>query len=144
AAGGRVAGAGGGVDAGGAACVMGTGGATSNARGPCDIYRDAGQPCVAAYSTVRRILSTYAGPLYQIRSGSSAENTGAGGQLRDVGQTPDGFADTATVDEACAGTVCTIAVLYDQSGKANHLAVAKKGIQAGGPNANLDDFESSA
>jgi hypothetical protein len=25
----------------------------SNARGPCDIYQDAGQACVAAYSTVR-------------------------------------------------------------------------------------------
>ena len=65
--GGGVAGAGGGggIDARGGAGGTGSGGATVNAEGPCDIYRDAGQPCVAAYSTVRRLLSTYAGPLYQ-------------------------------------------------------------------------------
>jgi hypothetical protein len=140
---GDVAGAGGDSSANGRGGT-GVGGTTYVSTGPCDIYRDAGQPCVAAYSTVRRISSTYTGPLYQIRSGSSAENTGAGGQLHDVVQTAEGFADTATVDEACADTICTIAALYDQSGNANHLAVAKKGIQAGGPNANLDDFESSA
>ena len=130
AAGGQVAGAGGGLDAGGAAGVMGTGGATSNAQGPCDIYRDAGQPCVAAYSTVRRLLSTYGGPLYQIRSGSSDQNTGSGGETHDIGQTTDGFADAAAVDAACAGTICTVSLLYDQSGKGNHLPVAKKGLPA--------------
>src|SRR4029079_1624629 len=134
AAGGRVAGAGGGVDAGGAACVMGTGGATSNAQGPCDIYRDAGQPCVAAYSTVRRLLSTYTGPLYQIRSGSSDQNTGSGGETHDLGQTAGGFGAAAAVDAACAGTICTVSLLYDQSGKGSHLSVAKKGILAGGAN----------
>ena len=123
---------------------MGTGGATSNARGPCDIYQDAGQPCVAAYSTVRRLSSTYAGPLYQIRSGSSEQNTGSGGETHDIGQTSDGFADAAAVDAACAGTICTVSLLYDQSGKGNHLPVAKKGIPFGGPNAATDDFESSA
>ena len=102
AGGGGDTGAGSRLDAGGAAGV--TGGATSNAQGPCDIYRDAGQPCVAAYSTVRRLLSTYAGPLYQIRSGSSEQNTGSGGETHDIGQTTDGFADAAAVDAACAGT----------------------------------------
>jgi len=123
----------------------GTGGApTSNAEGPCDIYKDAGQPCVAAYSTVRRLLSTYTGPLYQIRSGSSDQNTGSGGETHDIGQTADGFADAAAVDAACAGTICTVSLLYDQSGKGSHLSVAKKGILAGGANAAMDDFESSA
>jgi hypothetical protein len=122
----------------------GTGGATSNAQGPCDVYRDAGQPCVAAYSTVRRLSSTYAGPLYQIRSGSSDQNTGSGGQTHDIGQTPDGFANAAAVDAACAGTTCTVSLLYDQSGKGNHLSVAKAGAPFAGPNAALDDFESSA
>jgi non-reducing end alpha-L-arabinofuranosidase len=122
----------------------GGGGATFNAEGPCDIYRDAGQPCVAAYSTVRRLLSTYAGPLYQIRSGSSEQNTGSGGQTHDIGQTVHGFADAAAVDAVCAGTICTVSLLYDQSGKGSHLPVAKAGIPAGGPFAAMDDFESSA
>ena len=47
-----------------------------NVDGPCDIYAAAGQECVAAYSTVRRLLSTYTGPLYQIRVGSSPFNIG--------------------------------------------------------------------
>jgi non-reducing end alpha-L-arabinofuranosidase len=122
----------------------GTGGAPLPLPGPCDIYRDWGQPCVAAYSTVRRILSTYQGPLYQIRSDSSAENTGSGGQTHDVGQTPDGFADAGAVDAACVQTICTVSLLYDQSGQGNHLPVAKAGIPFGGPTAPLDDFESSA
>jgi hypothetical protein len=122
----------------------GSGGATPNARGPCDVYGEAGRPCVAAYSTVRRLLSTYAGPLYQIRSGSSNENTGSGGETHDIAQTADGFADAAAVDAACAGTICTVSLLYDQSGKGSHLTVAKKGAQFAGPTAGLDDFESSA
>jgi hypothetical protein len=140
------AGDGGGGGAGGTAGAGagGTSGVGSNARGPCDIYQDAGQPCAAAYSTVRRLSSTYAGPLYQIRSGSSDQNTGSGGETLDIGQTSDGFADAAAVDAACAGTICTVSLLYDQSGKGNHLSVAKKGLQFGGPNAALDNFESSA
>jgi hypothetical protein len=93
---------------------------------------------------VRRILSTYDGPLYQIRSGSSEQNTGSGGETHDVGQTKDGFADAAAVDAACAGTICTVSLLYDQSGKGSHLSVAKKGIPFGGPYAATDDFESGA
>jgi non-reducing end alpha-L-arabinofuranosidase len=138
------AGNGGTIDAGATGGVMGTGGATSNPQGPCDIYRDAGQPCVAAYSTVRRLLSTYAGPLYQIRTGSSNQNTGSGGVTLDVGQTADGFADAAAVDAACEGTICTVSVLYDQSGKASDLRVAKAGVMRVGPDGALDDFESSA
>jgi hypothetical protein len=130
--------------AGGAAAGGEGGAATTNARGPCDIYRDAGQPCVAAYSTVRRLASAYAGPLYQVRSGSSNENTGSGGETQDIGQTPDGFANAAAVGAACAGTICTVSLLYDQSGMGNHLPVAKAGIPAGGGNAALDDFEPSA
>jgi len=137
-------GGGGAIGAAGGGGIVGSGGTTSNAQGPCDIYRDAGQPCVAAYSTVRRLLSTYAGPLYQIRTGSSDQNTGSGGATRDIGQTADGFADAAAVDAACAGTICTVSLLYDQSGRGSHLSVAKAGVMAGGPMAALDDFESSA
>jgi hypothetical protein len=48
------------------------------------------------------------------------------------------------VDAACAGTICTVSLLYDQSGRENHLPVAKAGVMGGGPMAALDDFESSA
>jgi non-reducing end alpha-L-arabinofuranosidase len=124
--------------------TMGGAGGSAPVDGPCDIFRDGGQPCVAAYSTVRRLSAIYAGPLYQIRSDSSAENTGSGGQAHDVGQTEDGFADAATVEATCADTICTVSLLYDQSGNGNHLPVAKAGIIAGGPHAGTDDFESSA
>jgi len=90
------------------------------------------------------LLSTYAGPLYQTRTGSSDQNTGSGGATRDIGQTADGFADAAAVDAACAGTICTVSLLYDQSGKGSHLPVAKAGIMFAGPMGALDDFESSA
>jgi len=90
------------------------------------------------------LLSTYTGPLYQIRTGSSDQNTGSGGATRDIGQTPDGFADAAAVDAACAGTICTVSLLYDQSGRGSHLPVAKAGIMLSGPMGALDDFESSA
>ena len=93
---------------------------------------------------MRRLLSTYDGPLYQIRSESSIENTGSGGRTHDVPQTQDGYADATVVNAACAGTVCTVSLLFDQSGNGNHLPVAKAGLQAGGPNAGSDDFESIA
>jgi non-reducing end alpha-L-arabinofuranosidase len=142
-----------------------------NVQGPCDIYAAGGQECVAAYSTVRRLLSTYTGPLYQIRVGSSPDNIGGllvtnraqaqlpnqqqgprpqipytttpqPGELVDIPQTADGFADPAIQRERCPlGTTCTVSLLYDQSGRGNHMPVAKGGQDAGGIYAKLDDFE---
>jgi hypothetical protein len=134
-----------------------------NAQGPCDIYAAAGQECVAAYSTVRRLLSTYTGPLYQIRVGSSQFNIGGQlvtnpnvnadqpgnsqtmpqlGELVDIPQTADGFADPTIQRERCTlPTICTVSLLYDQSGRENHMPVAKGGQRAGGVFAPLDDFE---
>jgi non-reducing end alpha-L-arabinofuranosidase len=136
-----------------------------NVEGPCDIYAAAGQECVAAYSTVRRLLSTYTGPLYQIRVGSSAFNIGGlrvtnptvtwngqgnnprqttpeAGELIDIPQTADGFADVTLQQQRCPlGTTCTVSLLYDQSGRENHMPVAKGGQSAGGGFAPLDDFE---
>jgi len=123
---------------------MGGAGGSAPSEGPCDIFRDGGQPCVAAYSTVRRLSATYSGPLYQIRSESSPENTGSGGQTHDVRQNDDGFADIATIEAACTDTLCTVSLLYDQSGNGNDLRVAKAGIMAAGPHAATDDFESVA
>jgi hypothetical protein len=112
--------------------------------GPCDIYEAAGTPCVAAYSMVRRLASDYTGPLYQVRTGSNAQNTGSGGETHDIGLTADGFGDAAAQDELCAGTLCTISLLYDQSGHGNDLPVAKRGLSNGGALAAMDDFESVA
>jgi len=93
---------------------------------------------------VRALSSSYTGPLYQVRSGSSASNTGSGGTTKDIGMTADGYADSAAQDAFCSNTYCTVSKLYDQSGKGNHLTVAKKGTLSGGAFAGSDDFESTA
>jgi len=125
-----------------------SGGATSGgapaADGPCDIYAAADTPCVAAYSMVRRLRRAYTGPLYQVRSDSSNQNTGSGGTVHNIGITTDGFADAAAQDSVCDGTTCTVSLLYDQSGNGNDLLVAKAGLSAGGPYSAMDDFESIA
>jgi hypothetical protein len=142
-------GMGGGSATGGAAGMGGgSGGAgggpiIGNTQGPCDIYAAANMPCAAAYSTIRRLNSKYSGALYQDRNGSSSMNTGSGGTTKDIGQTMDGFADTAAQDAFCTSN-CTISLLYDQSGNGNNLPVAKKGLPAGGSFSAMDDFESSA
>ena len=91
------------------------------AEGPCDIYGSAGVPCVAAYSTVRALSGTYGGALYQVRRGS--DNT-----TKDIGLlSPGGIVDASIQDNFCKGTPCRISILYDQSGKGNHLTKAPKG-----------------
>ncbi|HWP06310.1 MAG TPA: arabinofuranosidase catalytic domain-containing protein [Polyangiaceae bacterium] len=131
-----------GANPGGAAGASGSAGA-SGTDGPCDIY-GATTPCVAAYSTIRRLSKTYTGPLLQVRSGSSAKNTGTGGMTKDFFPLADGYVDTAGIDAYCMGTTCTVSLLYDQSGNKNDLPVAKKGNTAGGATGGEDDYESSA
>jgi hypothetical protein len=110
----------------------GTGG-TTTAMGPCDIFASAGAPCVAAHSTVRALLGAYDGSLYQVRRASD-------GMTQDIGVLePGGFADAAAQDAFCMGTTCTISIIYDQSGKKNHLTKAP----AGGAK-NTGDNEASA
>ena len=92
---------------------------------PCDIYAEDGGPCVAAHSTVRRLLSSYSGPLYQVRVGGS--NSGTGGTTVDIGIGADGLADGPAQDAACGVSSCTISIIYDQSGKGNHLTHAPAG-----------------
>lgn len=146
-AGGAGAGGSGGATQGGSSGSGGSGGGGNpgvRTDGPCDLYQAAGTPCVAAYSMIRGISKAYTGPLYQVRSGSSAMNTGTGGMTKDIGMTADGYADSAAQDAFCAGSVCTVSILYDQSGNSNNLTVAKKGLSAGGEYADDDDFESTA
>ncbi|MFD1147894.1 arabinofuranosidase catalytic domain-containing protein [Saccharothrix hoggarensis] len=89
--------------------------------GPCDIYAASNTPCVAAHSTTRALYGAYNGPLYQVRR--SSDNA-----TRDIGPlTAGGVANAATQDSFCAGTTCLITVLYDQSGRGNHLTQAPPG-----------------
>ncbi len=146
-------GAAGGADAGGAGGeggMAGAGGGDSpaNETGPCDIYAEGGTPCVAAYSSVRRIASTYSGPLYQIRRGAPDPNTGSGGETMDIPILANGFADAAAHAEFCGDGPCTFSVLYDQSGQGNDLTVAKAGCYGCDfdppDTACEDDYESDA
>ena len=114
---GGATGSGGAKGSGGAA---GAGGSTGTTLGPCDIYAADGGPCVAAHSTVRALLGTYSGPLYQVKK--------ADGTTRDIGVlTPGGYANSADQDAFCGTDACTISVIYDQSGKGNHLTKAPPG-----------------
>jgi hypothetical protein len=115
------AGAGGSAGRGGSAGTSGLGGTTAAVTGPCDIYAAGNAPCVAAHSTVRALAGAYSGNLYQVRRAS--DNT-----TKDIGVlSAGGFADAAAQDSFCSGTTCTISVIYDQSGKGNHLTKAPAG-----------------
>jgi hypothetical protein len=92
---------------------------------PCDIYASGGTPCVAAHSTVRALFSSYNGNLYQVRR--SSDNT-----TRDIGVlSAGGIANAAAQDSFCSGTSCVITIIYDQSGRGNHLTVAPAGGAGG-------------
>jgi non-reducing end alpha-L-arabinofuranosidase len=111
--GGAGGGPGSGDGAGGTAGKSGAGG-SQGSNGPCDIYKTAGNPCVAAHSTVRSLFGAYGGKLYQVRNSA--------GTTKDIlALSPGGFADGPSQDTFCAGTTCVITVVYDQSGKGNDL-----------------------
>jgi len=89
-------------------------------KGPCDIYALDGGPCVAAHSTVRALYASFAGPLYQVKK--------ADGTTKDIAPiAPGGFANSADQDTFCGTDACTISIIYDQSGKGNHLTKAPAG-----------------
>jgi non-reducing end alpha-L-arabinofuranosidase len=94
--------------------------------GPCDIYAAAGNPCVAAHSSTRALYATYNGPLYQIMRQSDGKTTDIG-VVQPIGNDPGGYADAAAQDAFCANTYCWVTILYDQSGKKNHLIQAPRG-----------------
>jgi non-reducing end alpha-L-arabinofuranosidase len=114
------------VLAGIAATLAGAGAAQqARPRGPCDIYAEAATPCVTAHSTVRALSSRYGGPLYQVKRDD--------GRLLDIGVIAGGFADAAAQDRFCAGALCYITRIYDQSGKGNDLLQAPPGPLFPGP-----------
>src|SRR5690349_21029459 len=88
---------------------------------PCDIYASGGTPCVAAHSTTRALFDAYNGPLYQVRR--SRDNA-----VQDIGLLrAGGIANAAAQDSFCAGTTCVISIIYDQTGRRNHLTQAPPG-----------------
>src|SRR5579859_6637938 len=118
----------------GAATVLAAGAAVAvaaaparAATGPCDIYGNAGTPCVAAHSTTRALYGNYSGPLYQVRRASD----GATANISPV--SAGGVANSAAQDSFCAGTSCVITEIFDQSGRGNNLTQAPGGGAAGGP-----------
>src|ERR1019366_7912243 len=86
--------------------------------GPCDIYGNAGTPCVAAHSTTRALYGTYNGPLYQVRRASDGTTTNISPL------SAGGIANAAAQDSFCAGTTCVITEIFDQSGHGNNLTQA--------------------
>ncbi|MFC7384873.1 arabinofuranosidase catalytic domain-containing protein [Sphaerisporangium rhizosphaerae] len=101
--------------------LVGSGTAQAATSQPCDIYASGGTPCVAAHSTTRALYGAYSGPLYQVRR--SSDNT-----TRDVAPlSAGGVANAATQDAFCSGTTCLITIIYDQTGRGNHLTQAPPG-----------------
>lgn len=92
---------------------------------PCDILAGT-TPCVTAISTTRALYRDYKGPLYQVTRKSD-------GARINIGVLSSGYADAARQDAFCAGTICTITRIYDQSPNRNDLTPAPPGGAAHGP-----------
>ncbi|ATZ56558.1 hypothetical protein BCIN_13g03950 [Botrytis cinerea B05.10] len=107
------------------------------AAGPCDIYSSGGTPCVAAHSTTRALYSAFSGSLYQVKRGSD-------GTTKNIAPlSAGGVANAASQDTFCANTTCLITIIYDQSGRGNHLTQAPPG-GFDGPDVNSYDNLASA
>ncbi|MBQ0044842.1 MAG: lamin tail domain-containing protein [Bacteroidales bacterium] len=98
--------------------------------GPCDVYAQAGNPCVTAHSSTRALYASYSGPLYQVMRESDRQTLDIGVVQPSAGDA-GGYANAAAQDEFCANTTCWITCIYDQSGKENHLYQAPRGAFVG-------------
>ena len=88
---------------------------------PCDIYQSGGTPCVAAHSTTRALYSAFSGSLYQVKRNSDQATSNI------APLSAGGVANAAAQDSFCSGTSCVISIIYDQSGRGNHLTQAPPG-----------------
>lgn len=104
------------------------------AAGPCDIYSSGGTPCVAAHSTTRALYSAFSGALYQVKRGSDGATTTI------APLSAGGVANAATQDSFCSGTTCLITIIYDQSGRGNHLTQAPPGGFSGPESNGYDNL----
>ncbi|OBT61267.1 hypothetical protein VE03_09383 [Pseudogymnoascus sp. 23342-1-I1] len=107
------------------------------AAGPCDLYSSGGTPCIAAHSTTRALYSAYSGSLYQVKRGS--DNTTTIISPLSAG----GVANAAAQDSFCASTTCLITIIYDQSGRGNHLSQAPPGGFSGPESNGYDNLASA-
>ena len=115
--------------------AIAAGAAPPRPQGPCDIYGLAGTPCVAAHSTTRTLSAAYDGPLYQVKRSSDGRTLDIGVAPPVASPLPDagGYADAAAQDAFCVNALCVINVIYDQSGRGNHLRQAPPGPLFPGP-----------
>ncbi|GAB7355649.1 hypothetical protein MBLNU459_g6364t1 [Dothideomycetes sp. NU459] len=105
--------------------------------GPCDIYSSGGTPCVAAHGTTRALYSAYSGALYQVKRGSD-------GTTADISPvSAGGVANAAAQDSFCASTTCLITIIYDQSGRGNHLSQGPPGAFDGPDTSGYDNLASA-
>ncbi|KFY79459.1 hypothetical protein V499_01588 [Pseudogymnoascus sp. VKM F-103] len=107
------------------------------AAGPCDIYSSGGTPCIAAHSTTRALYSAYSGSLYQVKRGSDNTTTSI------LPLSAGGVANAAAQDSFCASTTCLITIIYDQSGRGNHLRQAPPGGFSGPESNGYDNLASA-
>jgi non-reducing end alpha-L-arabinofuranosidase len=91
---------------------------------PCDVLERACHRCVSAHSTVRLLRSAYHGPLYQVQR---ADN-----QTKDI-EVVDGYADATAHTAFCAGSICTVPIIYDQSTQKNDLTPSPPGSNKATP-----------
>ncbi|MFD7923520.1 arabinofuranosidase catalytic domain-containing protein [Streptomyces sp. NPDC059740] len=102
---------------------------------PCDTYGSAGTPCVAAHSTVRALLASYNGPLYQVKRASD-------NATKDIGLLAQGgYANAAAQDTFCQNTTCTITKIYDQTARHNDLTPGPAGTAGMGADRPADASE---
>ena len=107
------------------------------AAGPCDIFSSGGTPCVAAHSTTRALYSSYSGSLYQVKRGSD-------GKTIDIAPlSAGGVANAGAQDSFCESTTCLITIIYDQSGRGNHLRQAPPGGFKGPESNGYDNLASA-
>ncbi|KAI0399287.1 Arabinosidase B [Xylaria palmicola] len=121
----------------GHACALSLGLGTLVAAGPCDIYASGGNPCIAAHSTTRALYSDYTGSLYQVKRGKDSATTNI------APLSAGGVANAAAQDTFCAGTTCLISIIYDQSGRGNHLTQAPPGGFKGPESNGYDNLASA-
>ncbi|BEP11920.1 hypothetical protein acdb102_02310 [Acidothermaceae bacterium B102] len=106
-----------------AGALVGSSGTQAIAAGtlPCDLYANAGTPCVAAHSTTRALFSAYSGNLYQVKRISDSTTTNI------ATLAAGGYANAATQNSFCANTICFITEIYDQTAKHNNLTIEGPG-----------------
>lgn len=116
-----------------AAHTRANGGSSARSR-PCDILAGAGNPCVAAHSTVRALYSEYNGPLYRVQR--SISNNCSSGQFLEgmdwLGDNDQTQVGVQSIEECCAACAA-------HSG-CNHFSLTSSSMQCylkGGANRTL-------